>query len=136
MMLDLTEARAIACGSQTALDGPSIVLSRYSGLAALAQESRLDVFRLLVQAGTDGLPAGHIGERLGLPSATVVMDFSPEGRRIRPFGTAVNNVAVLILHHAGCAGCGSGRGQPHRHGHIVAIGTSEVIERQRLRMIE
>ena len=40
-------------------------------LAALAQESRLEVFRLLVQAGTDGLPAGRIGERLGLPSATL-----------------------------------------------------------------
>jgi DNA-binding transcriptional ArsR family regulator len=40
-------------------------------LAALAQESRLDVFRLLVQAGTDGMPAGQIGERLGLPSATL-----------------------------------------------------------------
>jgi DNA-binding transcriptional ArsR family regulator len=40
-------------------------------LAALAQESRLDVFRLLVQAGATGLPAGRIGERLSLPSATL-----------------------------------------------------------------
>ncbi len=40
-------------------------------MAALAQESRLDVFRLLVQAGSDGLPAGQIGERLGVPSATL-----------------------------------------------------------------
>jgi len=40
-------------------------------LSALAQDSRLDVFRLLVQAGPDGMPAGHIGERLGLPSATL-----------------------------------------------------------------
>jgi ArsR family transcriptional regulator len=42
-----------------------------TALAALAQESRLDIFRLLVQAGADGLPAGRIGERLGLPSATL-----------------------------------------------------------------
>jgi ArsR family transcriptional regulator len=42
-----------------------------SALAALAQESRLDVFRLLVQAGAAGIPAGQIGERLGLPSATL-----------------------------------------------------------------
>ena len=42
-----------------------------SALAALAQESRLDIFRLLVQAGTEGLPAGQIGGRLGLPSATL-----------------------------------------------------------------
>lgn len=40
-------------------------------LAALAQESRLDIYRLLVQAGPEGLPAGQIGERLGLPSATL-----------------------------------------------------------------
>jgi ArsR family transcriptional regulator len=46
-------------------------MAALSALAALAQESRLDVFRLLVQAGSDGLPAGQIGERLGLPSATL-----------------------------------------------------------------
>ncbi len=42
-----------------------------AALAALAQESRLDVFRLLVQTGPVGLPAGQIGERIGLPSATL-----------------------------------------------------------------
>jgi ArsR family transcriptional regulator len=42
-----------------------------AALAALAQDSRLDIFRLLVQAGPDGLPAGRIGERLGLPAATL-----------------------------------------------------------------
>jgi len=40
-------------------------------LAALAQESRLDIFRILVQAGPDGMAAGLIGEHLGLPSATL-----------------------------------------------------------------
>ncbi len=34
-------------------------------LSALGQETRLDVFRLLVMAGPAGLPAGEIGERLG-----------------------------------------------------------------------
>jgi ArsR family transcriptional regulator len=34
-------------------------------LAALGQETRLEVFRLLVKAGPAGLPAGEIGERLG-----------------------------------------------------------------------
>jgi ArsR family transcriptional regulator, arsenate/arsenite/antimonite-responsive transcriptional repressor len=38
-----------------------------AALAALAQESRLDIFRLLVRVGTEGMPAGQIGERLGLP---------------------------------------------------------------------
>jgi DNA-binding transcriptional ArsR family regulator len=42
-----------------------------SALAALAQESRLDVFRLLVQAGPGGMAAGQIGERLGLAPATL-----------------------------------------------------------------
>jgi DNA-binding transcriptional ArsR family regulator len=46
-------------------------LDAIAALAALAQETRLDIFRLLVQAGPDGIPAGQIGERLGLPSATL-----------------------------------------------------------------
>lgn len=40
-------------------------------LAALAQENRLAIFRLLVQQGEQGLPAGHIAERLSLASATL-----------------------------------------------------------------
>ena len=40
-------------------------------LAALAQDSRLDVFRLLVQAGPEGLAAGEIAERLGIPASTL-----------------------------------------------------------------
>ena len=39
--------------------------------ASLAQESRLALFRLLVQAGPEGLPAGSIAEQLGLPSSTL-----------------------------------------------------------------
>ena len=40
-------------------------------LSALAQESRLAIFRLLVQAGPAGLAAGVIGEKLDLPPATL-----------------------------------------------------------------
>lgn len=40
-------------------------------LAALAQESRLSVFRLLVQAGSEGMAAGVLGERLAIPPATL-----------------------------------------------------------------
>lgn len=40
-------------------------------LAALAQDTRLDIFRLLVEVGTSGLPAGQIGAELGVPSATL-----------------------------------------------------------------
>jgi DNA-binding transcriptional ArsR family regulator len=40
-------------------------------LAALAQASRLQIYRLLVQAGPEGMPAGKIGEQLELPAATL-----------------------------------------------------------------
>jgi DNA-binding transcriptional ArsR family regulator len=39
--------------------------------ASLAQESRLGLFRLLVEAGPEGLAAGIIAERLGLPASTL-----------------------------------------------------------------
>lgn len=38
---------------------------------ALSQATRLDIFRLLVQAGFEGMPAGAIGRRLGVPNATL-----------------------------------------------------------------
>lgn len=40
-------------------------------LSALAQESRLAIFRLLIEQGPEGLPVGEIGERLGLANATL-----------------------------------------------------------------
>ncbi len=40
-------------------------------LGALAQESRLRIYRLLVEAGPQGMAAGDIGEKLGLPPATL-----------------------------------------------------------------
>jgi ArsR family transcriptional regulator, arsenate/arsenite/antimonite-responsive transcriptional repressor len=40
-------------------------------LSALAHETRLRVYRLLVEAGPAGLPAGRIGEELELPPATL-----------------------------------------------------------------
>lgn len=40
-------------------------------LAALAQDSRLAIYRLLVEAGPEGLPATAIAERLGIPANTL-----------------------------------------------------------------
>jgi ArsR family transcriptional regulator, arsenate/arsenite/antimonite-responsive transcriptional repressor len=62
-----------------------------TALAALAQPSRLAIFRLLVQAGPAGLSAGRIGESLSLPPATLsfhlkelshagLTAYRPEGR--------------------------------------------------------
>ena len=96
-----------------------------AALAALAQESRLDIFRLLVQAGTEGLPAGRIGERLGgMPSATLsfhlnqlrqagLVTFRREGRSlIYAAGYAAMNGLLAYLTENCCrgdaAGCGVG----------------------------
>jgi DNA-binding transcriptional ArsR family regulator len=40
-------------------------------LGALAQETRLALFRLLVEAGPEGLAAGEIASRLGVPAPTL-----------------------------------------------------------------
>jgi ArsR family transcriptional regulator, arsenate/arsenite/antimonite-responsive transcriptional repressor len=40
-------------------------------LAALAQSSRLAIYRLLVEAGPEGMAAGRIGDELKLPPATL-----------------------------------------------------------------
>src|SRR3546814_14297968 len=40
-------------------------------LGALAQEHRLAAFRLLVQAGDEGMPAGAIAEALGVPNSSL-----------------------------------------------------------------
>jgi ArsR family transcriptional regulator len=46
-----------------------------AALAALAQDSRLDVFRLLVQAGPEGMPAGEIAAALKLAPNTLTFHF-------------------------------------------------------------
>ena len=45
-------------------------------LSALAQETRLSAYRLLVQAGPDGVPAGRIAEALDVPPATLSFHLS------------------------------------------------------------
>ena len=42
-----------------------------AALGALAQETRLGLFRLLVACGPEGLPAGSIAERLGIPASSL-----------------------------------------------------------------
>src|SRR6516164_1597883 len=44
-------------------------------LAALAQDNRLDVFRLLVQAGPEGMPAGAVADALQLAPNTLTFHF-------------------------------------------------------------
>jgi DNA-binding transcriptional ArsR family regulator len=46
-----------------------------AALAALAQDNRLDVFRLLVQAGPEGMAAGGVAKALGLAPNTLTFHF-------------------------------------------------------------
>ena len=93
-------------------------------LAALAQETRLDVFRLLVQAGSEGLPAGSIGEALGVPPATLsfhlkelkscgVVDCQREGRTLiySPNFSLMNQLVSYLTENccSGLAACGDAR---------------------------
>lgn len=59
-MIEMTKAQSAETGAESAVQA----------LAALAQHSRLAVFRLLVQAGPSGLAAGTIAQRIDIaPSA-------------------------------------------------------------------
>ncbi len=95
-----------------------------AALSALAQETRLDIFRLLIQAGPDGLPAGQIGERLGLPSATLA--FHLKELKNASLATVTRNGRSLIYAAAyptmnellaylmeNCCGGSPHAGQPH-----------------------
>jgi DNA-binding transcriptional ArsR family regulator len=46
-----------------------------AALAALAQDNRLDVFRLLVQAGPEGMSAGEVAEQLDLSPSNLTFHF-------------------------------------------------------------
>jgi ArsR family transcriptional regulator, arsenate/arsenite/antimonite-responsive transcriptional repressor len=92
-----------------------------NSLAALAQETRLDIFRLLVRHAPKGLPAGTIARRLRLPSptlsfhlnvlaATDLIQAHKNGRSI--FYSAnlegVNRLTAFLMEHCcgGRGGCG------------------------------
>lgn len=75
-------------------------------LAALAQDTRLATFRLLVEAGPEGLAAGAIAGRLGLPAATASFHLAqlanaglvrsrPEGRFVI-YSTDFEQIQTLI----------------------------------------
>ena len=50
-------------------------LDALAALSALAQDNRLDVYRLLVQAGPVGMPAGAVAEALQLAPNTLTFHF-------------------------------------------------------------
>jgi len=88
-------------------------MDKFSALAAfdaLSQETRLDVLRLLIQAGPEGMPAGEIGDRLGVKQNTMSVNLkilaqaglaTPErdGRTIRyaaDFG-AIQGLVLFLM---------------------------------------
>jgi len=92
-------------------------------LAALAQETRLDVYRLLVRAGALGAAPGEIGEELGIPAATLSFHLKElrnarlvlserEGRvlRYRPDFGAMREVLAYLTENC-CQGRGARRGR-------------------------
>jgi ArsR family transcriptional regulator, arsenate/arsenite/antimonite-responsive transcriptional repressor len=93
-----------------------------AALSALAQESRLSIFRLLVETGPEGLPVGVIAETLGLANATLSFHLkelthaglttaAPNGRSIiysANFTTMMSLIDYLTENccaGAGCAPC-------------------------------
>jgi len=89
-----------------------------NALSALAQEHRLAIFRLLVQAGRSGLPAGQIAKQLGLPPSSLsfhlshlknggVVSDERDGRSIiyRADFHAMNRLMAFLLENC-CAGDG------------------------------
>ena len=81
-------------------------------LGALAQEHRLAAFRLLVQAGPDGLPAGTLAERLGVPPSSMSFHLAQlahaglvnQRRQSRSINYAAMNGLMAYLTENCCAG--------------------------------
>jgi ArsR family transcriptional regulator len=91
--------------------------------AALSQETRLDVFRLLIVAGAPGMPAGEIGERLNVRQNTMSANLAVlaragligsrrEGRNIRYFADVAGIEGLLQFLMDDC--CAGGRKIPCR----------------------
>ena len=94
-----------------------------AALGALAQETRLANFRLLVETGPEGLPVGAIAEKLGLANATLSFHLkeltgagltiaTPNGRSIiysANFSTMNGLVEYLTENCCVGAGCAPGK---------------------------
>lgn len=89
--------------------------SAVRALAALAQDSRLAVYRLLVEAGPEGLPATVIAARLGIPANTLsfhlkalsqadLLSAQPEGRFIYYSANFARMSALVAFLTDNCCG--------------------------------
>ena len=82
------------------------VKTAVTAFAALAQETRLQIFRLLVQVGPEGMAAGDIADELDIPAATLtfhlkelshagLIESEREGRSIR-YSLRVTGIRALL----------------------------------------
>jgi ArsR family transcriptional regulator, arsenate/arsenite/antimonite-responsive transcriptional repressor len=96
-----------------------------TALAALAQESRLSVFRLLVRNAPEGLTPGVIGEQLELPAPTLsfhlkalaqagLVSTAQEGRYVRYRAEMPGINALISFLTDDCCGGNSQRCAPRR----------------------
>jgi ArsR family transcriptional regulator len=90
-------------------------LNALTAFSALSQETRLDVVRLLIEAGEAGLQAGEIGDRLGVKQNTMSANLSilaqsglvrsvREGRSIRYFADMAGIGGVIDFLLRDCCG--------------------------------
>ena len=95
----------------TTMTTPDIADSAVAALAALGQKTRLQVFQTLVEAGTDGLAAGAIADRLDVKQNTLsthlnILERSGmvvrrrEGRSLiyRPSFFGVRQLVAYLMH--------------------------------------
>ena len=97
--------------------------SALTAFAALGQETRLDVLRLLIRAGINGLSAGEIGDKLDVRQNTMSANLSVllhaglvrnvrEGRSIRYFADFEALRGLLSFLMEDCCGGSTERCQP------------------------
>jgi len=86
-----------------------------AAFAALAQETRLDVFRLLVKAGEEGMLSGEVGEKLSVRQNTMSANLAVllqaglirnerEGRSVRYFADIEGMRGLLAFLIEDCCG--------------------------------
>ena len=65
----------LTAGEHFNIRGIMEISSAVAALAALAQDNRLDIFRLLVRAGPEGMAAGRVAQKLDLAPNTLSFHF-------------------------------------------------------------
>lgn len=114
------------------------------GLTALANDTRLAVFRLLVEAGPEGIAVGRIAERVDVAPATLsfhlkeltvaeLISARPDGRYIHYSANYGSMDALLAFLTDNCCGGSACAVSPRKAQHRTRGSRHEAIPRPRLR---